>query len=150
MPVTDARAAYARAGVDVAAGRAGGGPDAGRGRVDAPARGAGRARRVRVRAFTIPAGYREPVIVSSTDGVGTKTAIAVAMGRLDTIGIDLVAMCADDVVCTGAEPRGVPRLRRGRAAGPGAGRDAGRRDRRRAAGRPARRWWAARPPSTRA
>jgi phosphoribosylformylglycinamidine cyclo-ligase len=55
-------------------------------------------------AFTIPAGYREPVIVSSTDGVGTKTAIAQAMGRLDTIGIDLVAMCADDVVCTGAEP----------------------------------------------
>ena len=55
-------------------------------------------------AFTIPAGYREPVIVSSTDGVGTKTAIAQAMGRLDSIGIDLVAMCADDVVCTGAEP----------------------------------------------
>jgi phosphoribosylformylglycinamidine cyclo-ligase len=55
-------------------------------------------------AFTIPAGYREPVIVSSTDGVGTKTAIAQAMGRLDTIGVDLVAMCVDDVVCTGAEP----------------------------------------------
>jgi phosphoribosylformylglycinamidine cyclo-ligase len=55
-------------------------------------------------AFTIPAGYREPVIVSSTDGVGTKTAIAQAMGRFDTIGVDLVAMCADDVVCTGAEP----------------------------------------------
>jgi len=55
-------------------------------------------------AFTIPAGYREPVIVSSTDGVGTKTAIAAAMGKLDTIGIDLVAMCADDVACTGAEP----------------------------------------------
>jgi phosphoribosylformylglycinamidine cyclo-ligase len=55
-------------------------------------------------AVAIPAGYREPVIVSSTDGVGTKTAVATAMGRLDTIGIDLVAMCADDVVCTGAEP----------------------------------------------
>jgi phosphoribosylformylglycinamidine cyclo-ligase len=55
-------------------------------------------------AFSIPAGYREPVIVSSTDGVGTKTAIARTMGRLDTVGIDLVAMCADDVVCTGAEP----------------------------------------------
>jgi phosphoribosylformylglycinamidine cyclo-ligase len=55
-------------------------------------------------AFTIPAGYREPVIVSSTDGVGTKTAIAAAVGRYDTIGIDLVAMCADDVACTGAEP----------------------------------------------
>ncbi len=54
--------------------------------------------------FTIPAGYREPVIISSTDGVGTKTAIAAAVGRYDTIGIDLVAMCADDVACTGAEP----------------------------------------------
>ena len=55
-------------------------------------------------AFTIPAGYREPLLVASTDGVGTKTAIAAALGRFDTIGIDLVAMCADDVVCCGAEP----------------------------------------------
>jgi phosphoribosylformylglycinamidine cyclo-ligase len=55
-------------------------------------------------AIAIPAGYREPVIVSSTDGVGTKTAIAAALGRWETIGIDLVAMCADDVVCAGAEP----------------------------------------------
>jgi phosphoribosylformylglycinamidine cyclo-ligase len=55
-------------------------------------------------AITIPAGYREPVLVASTDGVGTKTAIAGALGRFDTIGIDLVAMCADDVVCSGAEP----------------------------------------------
>ena len=55
-------------------------------------------------AFSIPPGYREPVIVASTDGVGTKTAIARALGRLDTIGVDLVAMCADDVVCSGAEP----------------------------------------------
>jgi len=55
-------------------------------------------------AISIPPGYREPVIVSSTDGVGTKTAIAMALGRWDTIGIDLVAMCADDVVCAGAEP----------------------------------------------
>ena len=54
--------------------------------------------------FTIPAGYREPLLVASTDGVGTKTAIAAAVGRFDTIGIDLVAMCADDVVCAGAEP----------------------------------------------
>jgi phosphoribosylformylglycinamidine cyclo-ligase len=53
---------------------------------------------------TIPAGYREPVLVSSADGVGTKTAIAAALGRYDTIGVDLVAMCADDVVCSGAEP----------------------------------------------
>ncbi len=55
-------------------------------------------------AFAIPAGYREPVLVASTDGVGTKTAVASSIGRFDTIGIDLVAMCADDVVCTGAEP----------------------------------------------
>ena len=44
------------------------------------------------------------MLVASTDGVGTKTAIAAALGRFDTIGIDLVAMCADDVVCCGAEP----------------------------------------------
>jgi phosphoribosylformylglycinamidine cyclo-ligase len=43
-------------------------------------------------------------MVASTDGVGTKTAIAMGVGRFDTIGIDLVAMCVDDVVCTGAEP----------------------------------------------
>ena len=55
-------------------------------------------------AIAIPPGLREPVIVSSTDGVGTKTAIAAELGRYDTIGRDLVAMCADDVVCTGAEP----------------------------------------------
>jgi len=55
-------------------------------------------------AFSIPAGYREPLLIASTDGVGTKTIIAAAVRRFDTIGIDLVAMCADDVVCTGAEP----------------------------------------------
>ena len=55
-------------------------------------------------AFAIPEGYREPLLIASTDGVGTKTAIAAAVRRFDTIGIDLVAMCADDVVCTGAEP----------------------------------------------
>jgi phosphoribosylformylglycinamidine cyclo-ligase len=55
-------------------------------------------------AIGIPSGYREPLLVASTDGVGTKTAIAAALLRFDTIGIDLVAMCADDVVCSGAEP----------------------------------------------
>lgn len=55
-------------------------------------------------AVAIPAGYREPVLVSSTDGVGTKTAIATSLRRYDTIGRDLVAMCADDVVCSGAAP----------------------------------------------
>jgi phosphoribosylformylglycinamidine cyclo-ligase len=48
--------------------------------------------------------YRDPVLVSATDGVGTKALIAQAAGRFDTIGIDLVAMCVDDVVCQGAEP----------------------------------------------
>ena len=55
-------------------------------------------------AFVIPAGTASRSSIASTDGVGTKTAIAAAVGRFDTIGIDLVAMCADDVVCTGAEP----------------------------------------------
>jgi phosphoribosylformylglycinamidine cyclo-ligase len=55
-------------------------------------------------AIAIPPGYREPVLVASTDGVGTKTAIAAALRRFDTIGRDLVAMCADDVVCAGAAP----------------------------------------------
>lgn len=55
-------------------------------------------------AVALPAGYRQPVLVSATDGVGTKTAIAAALHRFDTVGIDLVAMCADDVVCTGAAP----------------------------------------------
>jgi phosphoribosylformylglycinamidine cyclo-ligase len=46
----------------------------------------------------------ERLLAAATDGVGTKLEIARAVGRLDTVGIDLVAMCADDVVCTGAEP----------------------------------------------
>ncbi len=98
-----ARTAYARAGVDVAAGERA---------VELMRASVASTWRPEVlgglggfgSAVAIPAGYREPVIVSSTDGVGTKTAIAAAMGRLDTIGIDLVAMCADDVACTGAEP----------------------------------------------
>jgi phosphoribosylformylglycinamidine cyclo-ligase len=51
-----------------------------------------------------PARYRQPLLVSSTDGVGTKLLIAQALGRHDTIGIDLVAMSVDDVVAQGAEP----------------------------------------------
>jgi len=48
--------------------------------------------------------YHQPVLVSSTDGVGTKALVARATGRFTTIGIDLVAMCVDDLVCHGAEP----------------------------------------------
>jgi phosphoribosylformylglycinamidine cyclo-ligase len=48
--------------------------------------------------------FQNPVLVSATDGVGTKAMIAQATGRFSTIGIDLVAMCADDIVCQGAEP----------------------------------------------
>lgn len=55
-------------------------------------------------AFALPSGYQHPVLVASTDGVGTKLAVAVAAGRLGTIGVDLVAMCVDDIVCSGAEP----------------------------------------------
>jgi phosphoribosylformylglycinamidine cyclo-ligase len=55
-------------------------------------------------AVALPPGYREPVLVSSTDGVGTKTVIAAQLGRFETIGRDLVAMCVDDVVCSGATP----------------------------------------------
>jgi phosphoribosylformylglycinamidine cyclo-ligase len=48
--------------------------------------------------------YRDPVLVSTTDGVGTKAIVAATVGRYDTIGLDLVAMCVDDLVCQGAEP----------------------------------------------
>ena len=105
----EARSAYAEAGVDVVAGD----------RAVALIRDdLGRRRRGGSPALTdllgglggfaaavpVPAGMREPVLVCATDGVGTKTEIARQLGRRDTIGRDLVAMCADDVACHGARP----------------------------------------------
>ena len=50
------------------------------------------------------ARFHQPVLVAATDGIGTKALVAQATGRYATVGIDLVAMCVDDLVCSGAEP----------------------------------------------
>lgn len=94
---------YRQAGVDVEAGRAF--VDKIRGMVDGT-------RRPEVLGalggfggcFELPTGYKKPVLVSGTDGVGTKLKIAQILNRHDTVGIDLVAMCVNDVLTIGAEP----------------------------------------------
>ena len=101
--VTESGISYASAGVDIEAGdRA----------VELFKPLAKRATRPEVRGglggfvglFALRGDYREPLLASSTDGVGTKLAVAQAMDRHDTIGIDLVAMIVDDLVVCGAEP----------------------------------------------
>lgn len=105
-PMTDSEpsnASYAAAGVDI---------DAGERAVELFAPHAKRTLRPEVMGglggfaglFKLKGGYREPVLASSTDGVGTKIAVAQAMGKHDTVGRDLVAMVVDDLVVCGAEP----------------------------------------------
>ncbi len=95
---------YAQAGVDI---------DAGNALVERIKPAAKRTNRAGVMAglggfgglFDLKAaGFTDPVLVAATDGVGTKLRIAIDTGNVDTIGIDLVAMCVNDLVCQGAEP----------------------------------------------
>ena len=108
LPVTDGMSdqkslSYKDAGVDI---------DAGNALVDRIKGVAKRTRRPEVMAglggfgalFELPQGYRQPVLVSGTDGVGTKLRLAMDLNKHDTIGIDLVAMCVNDLVVAGAEP----------------------------------------------
>ena len=98
------RISYAQAGVDI---------DAGNALVDAIKPVARKTSRAGVMSglggfgalFDLKAaGSHDPILVAATDGVGTKLRIAIDTGHLDTIGIDLVAMCVNDLICQGAEP----------------------------------------------
>ena len=94
---------YKDAGVDI---------DAGNALIDKIKGAAVRTRRPEVMAglggfgalFELPTGYKEPVMVSGTDGVGTKLRLALDHNNHDTVGIDLVAMCVNDLIVCGAEP----------------------------------------------
>jgi len=95
---------YVDAGVDI---------DAGNALVDAIKPAAARTNRPGVMAglggfgglFDLKAaGFSDPVLVAATDGVGTKLRIAIDTGMLSGVGVDLVAMCVNDLVCQGAEP----------------------------------------------
>ncbi len=55
-------------------------------------------------AFELPTGYKQPVILAGTDGVGTKLKLAIDSKKFDTVGIDLVAMCSNDLICNFGEP----------------------------------------------
>jgi phosphoribosylformylglycinamidine cyclo-ligase len=93
--VSEGGATYAAAGVDIAAG------DAAVERLRSMVAGIGGFGG----QFPLDvARFKQPVLVASTDGVGTKLLVARATGRYETAGIDLVAMCVDDLVCVGAEP----------------------------------------------
>ncbi len=55
-------------------------------------------------AYALPGGYKEPVMLAATDGVGTKLKLAIESGKLDTVGVDLVAMCVNDLICNFGTP----------------------------------------------